>query len=176
MKSSHLYFIALIPPHYVRDTIQEIKNYISGKYHSKKALQSPPHITLVSPFYYSIQQEKFLIEKIQSFPMPQNITITINNYNTFQPAVVFIHVEKNDVLEKLHAQLNVYTQTILNITNKSKHSSFHPHITVAFKDIDQSTCTLILQDLQQNFPIKETFQVNKLSLLKHNGNFWEIIV
>lgn len=171
-----LYFIGIIPPSPVFEKIQEIKHYVSEKYNCFRALKSPPHITLVPPFKYVESKEYLLIEKIQSFSIDEKIIISIHNYDCFYPKVVFINVEKINALNNLYHRTSVFVQDELQIEQTHKYPSFHPHITIAFKDIDLPLTMRIYDDLQNNFPINITFEVNKISLLKHTGKIWEIIV
>lgn len=171
-----LYFIAIIPPSPLLEELQKIKEHIAQKYHSYRALKSPPHITIIPPFRYPESQEGILIQALKKIQVPDRIFITLHNYNCFYPKVVFIHVEKTDELDALYTHAYTVIQNELQIVLSQKYSSFHPHITVAFKDIDMPLTQQIYEDLQTNFPIKASFEINKLSILKHNGKIWEIMV
>jgi len=178
MSDKHsLYFIALLPPYDKLKSIQNIKEYVASTYHCKHALKSPPHITIVPPFQYPIEKEKFLYNKIEELNKHLSktiINIHIDGYAIFLPKVIFINVLMSPELVKLYNQVNDFVKTELKIYKDLPPRPFHPHITIAFKDIKKTLVQDILKDLQEKFPIQDSFSVNKITLLKHNGKYWEI--
>jgi len=173
-----IYFIALLPPQDKLETIQKIKEYVASNYNCKHALKSPPHITIVPPFQYPIKKEKFLYNKIEELNKHLNeiiINISVDGYAIFLPKVIFINVLKNIELEILHNKVNDFVKKELKVFKDLDSRPFHPHITIAFRDIKKSLVQDALKDLQEKFPIKDTFSVNKITLLKHNGKYWEIV-
>ena len=61
------YFVALIPPSPVFEEALALKEYFKERYHSKAALNSPPHITLHMPFMWNEEKENKLVGKLQEF-------------------------------------------------------------------------------------------------------------
>jgi len=176
--NQQLYFIALIPPENISQKIHQIKLYVSKKYHCKHSLKSPPHITIIPPFRYSDKKEIELIENIQSFNQnnfSQSIFVQINNYDVFLPKVVFIKVLHSNELQNLYEKTHHFVKTKLKIINDLDSRPFHPHITIAFKDIKREETLTIKSDIEQIFPISETFEVSKITLLKYIHHQWEII-
>jgi 2'-5' RNA ligase len=178
-KNQQLYFIALIPPENISQKIHQIKLYVSTKYHCKHSLKSPPHITIIPPFRYSDKKENKLLEPIQFFNQknfPKSISVQINNYDVFLPKVIFIKVLHSDELQTLYEKTNHFVKTELNIVKDLEPRPFHPHITIAFRDIKKTETLTIKNDVEQHFPISEKFEISKISLLKYIHHQWEIIL
>ena len=64
MNDKSLYFIAIIPPEKIRREIEELKKKISVAFNTKRALNSPPHITLIPPFRTELDNLNSLIQKL----------------------------------------------------------------------------------------------------------------
>ncbi len=174
-----LYFVAIIPPIEIYENIQKIKLYVSKKYNCKHALNSPPHITIEPPFRFSGAKEHLLIrniyhlnQQLQTF----HTTIQLKDYDVFLSKVIFIKVLENAELIDIYNTTHQFIKTQLKITKDLPPRPFHPHITIAFRDVKKQFVTNILQDVRQHFPIEASFEFKWLSLLKHNGQNWEIIL
>ena len=46
-----LYFIAILPPDSIQKEVTDFKNHFLVKYGVRQALKSPPHITLLNPYF-----------------------------------------------------------------------------------------------------------------------------
>jgi 2'-5' RNA ligase len=64
---THLYFIALVVHGELAEKIRTIQLYCSETYQSKKALRSPPHVTLIPPFRHDDSIENILDKKLTPF-------------------------------------------------------------------------------------------------------------
>ncbi len=179
MSTYSFYFIAIIPPSPLFEKIHQIKLFVAQKYFCKQALKSPPHITIIPPFRYQPNKESFLFHKIQALNhqlSAPTINITLNGYDVFLPKVIFVNILPHPSLTQLYEHTQSYVKKELNIIKDLLPRPFHPHITVAFRDIKKSFTISILNDLQQHFPIHEHFTYQQLSLLKHNGKNWNVIL
>ncbi|GAB4206534.1 MAG: 2'-5' RNA ligase family protein [Bacteroidia bacterium] len=179
MPEQSLYFIALIPPKEIYNHLHSLKEYIAQKYHCKQALKSPPHITLEPPFQYPPKKESFLIQKINALNtlLPhKNILVEINDYDVFLPKVVFANVLQTAELKDTYNYVHQYVKTQLGIVKDLPPRPFHPHITIAFRDVKKQQTSLILQDLKNHHPLNIRFSVQYVSLLKHDGKQWQIIL
>src|SRR6476619_3234024 len=63
---SNLYFIAIIPPDEICETVTIIKQDFADRFRSKKALKVVPHITLKAPFKFPASEN---IELLQLFAL-----------------------------------------------------------------------------------------------------------
>ena len=172
--TSNLYFIAIIPPNDCYDEARKLKHYFKQHYNSKASLNSPPHITLHMPFQWKKEKEVELIQKLHHFSMGiKSFDLQLSNFGSFPPRVIFIHVLPNDVLCELHQSLYRFAKRELNLFNANyKDLPFHPHITLAFRDLKKPLFAKAWEEFQT-----KTFQgdihVDRFVLLKHNGKIWE---
>lgn len=171
---TQLYFLALIPPSPVFEEALSIKEYFKEKYHSKGALNSPPHITLHMPFEWKEKKEEKMIRALEEFCKDKtSFTVSMQNFSCFAPRVIYIDVKPNEDLIKLQAQLHRFCKTELNLFNAQyRDLPFHPHLTVAFRDLKKEQFTLAWQEFQQK-TFSGEFDVDKITLLKHSGVYWQ---
>lgn len=173
-KNENLYFIALVPPQPVYDDALKLKHYFKAQYNSKAALNSPPHITLHMPFKFKESKELALIEALTRFSAQQTaVEIQLNNFNAFEPRVIFIEVIKNEKLEALQKQLKRFCKMELNLFNADyKEFAFHPHITLAFRDLKKPAFYEAWTEFKER-KFEATFTASSIILLKHDGVEWK---
>lgn len=169
-----LYFIAIIPPEPHKSEVTSIKQHFAENYKSKAALKSPPHITLQMPFKKKDKDINEIFETMTSFTSEKEaFPVEVQGYDCFRPRVIFLNIEKNESLLRLQYELSRELQTRHGIFHSThKNNGFHPHMTVAFRDLKPAQFKLaweVFKDKKMHF----SFLVNKLTLLKHNGRFWE---
>ncbi len=168
------YFIAIVPPEPIEQEIQDIKQSIFKTYGTKGALRSPAHITLQMPFSWEEEKEDTLISTLKDFRQFPEFEITLNNFDYFEPRVIFIQVEKNPILFQFQTQLTKYIKEHLHIFNQYEDKrGFHPHITIAFRDLKKPTFYKIWEDYKFQIFSKK-FSFLSFSLLKFNGKIWEV--
>jgi 2'-5' RNA ligase len=168
------YFIAVIPPSPVFDEALKLKHHFKERYNSKASLNSPPHITLHMPFRWKADKEEELIEKFKKFnPGVKPFKLQLSNFNSFPPRVIFIDVIVNVALKKLQKEITRFCKRSLDLFNADyKEQPFHPHITLAFRDLKKSMYAEAWREFQERKFCKE-FIVDRYLLLKHNGKVWE---
>ena len=170
------YFIALIPPSPVYEETLALKEYVKEKYNSKAALNSPPHITLHMPFLWNEEKEKKLLTKLQEFARQCDpIKVCLDNFSSFPPRVIFINVTESDALNELQRRLHRFFKRELDIFNANyQDRPFHPHLTLAFRDLRKSQYPLAWGEFS-NKEYKAEFMADKIGLLKHNGKSWDVL-
>lgn len=170
------YFVAVIPPSPVFEEALELKEYFKEKYHSKAALNSPPHITLHMPFLWNGEKEKKVITALDAFAKKWDpIKICLDNFASFPPRVIFINVTESDALDALQRELHRYFKRELDIFNANyKDKPFHPHLTLAFRDLRKSQYQLAWHEFSKR-EFKAEFVADKIALLKHNGQRWDVL-
>jgi len=170
------YFVAFIPPSPVFEEALELKEYFRDKYHSKAALNSPPHITLHMPFLWKEEKEKKLLTKLHEFAREYDpIKICLDNFSSFPPRVIFINVAESDALDALQLNLHRFFKRELDIFNANfQDKPFHPHLTLAFRDLKKSQYHLAWHEFSAK-EYKAEFMADKIALLKHNGKNWDVV-
>jgi 2'-5' RNA ligase len=173
-KKPKQYFLAIIPPSPIYEEALELKNYFKQKFNSKASLNSPPHITLHMPFRWKEEKEADLIDTLSKFKSGvAPFQLRLQNFNSFAPRVIFIDVAPNEQLVSLQKRLLKYCKKELNLFNADyKDQVFHPHLTLAFRDLKKSVFTEAWQEFNSK-SFSAEFVVDKFDLLKHNGRVWE---
>ncbi len=170
-----LYFIAVLPPEKESEQITSLKNYCKEHYGTSHALKSPPHITLHMPFKWNDKKRVRLEECLKKVAIEtQTLEIRLQDFDFFEPRVVFVDVVENHPLGELQKRLTRQMRLDLNLFNADyKERPFHPHVTIAFRDLKkpkfyEAKTHFSKQSLSMNFEVKD------LVLLKHNGKGWEV--
>ena len=173
--SEKLFFIALLPPEDVRDTVTEIKRYFAENYSSSHALKSPPHITLQPPFKWLVEKENLVEECLAEFSKAYSpVPITLSGFGAFPPRVIYVDVMKTPELLNIQRELMSHLEATLNIVDQvSKTRPFSPHMTVAFRDLTRQNFLAAWPEFKQK-PLHFEFTISHLTLLVHNRKFWEI--
>jgi 2'-5' RNA ligase len=172
-KKECLYFIAIVPPEPHKAKVTAIKQHFAEKYNSKAALKSPPHITLQMPF--KVNDEKLLVieDSIITYCNGQNpFNIKINGYSCFKPRVIFLNIKESQPLWDMQKGLSKTLQKHSIFHSTHKDNGFHPHMTVAFRDLKPSSFLEGWEEKKEE-KIEFEFEANHITLLKHNGRNWE---
>lgn len=170
-----LYFVAVVPPEPQRTQLTGLKEYFREKYHSSKALNSPPHITLHMPFKWKEQKEQLPEATLQECCAAfKPFSLSLRGFGAFPPRVIFIRPEENFELLKLQKELSGLMRRRLNIFNADyKDRAFHPHLTLAFRDLKKDQFQLAWEEFQHR-RFEMAFEVEGICLLKHNGKSWDV--
>lgn len=166
------YFLAIIPPEPLASEVTAIKEEFVERYNSKAALRSPAHITLHMPFQWKERKEDRLFEVLAQTTSFKPFTIELNDFGAFPPRTIFIQPEESAELEAMNITLLQTTKRQLNLFHAVHIGGFHPHITVAFRDLRKPLFHEAWQEFKQR-KFRASFQVDSYWLLKHNGKFWE---
>ncbi len=169
-----MYFIAIVLPGDLNKKVLKWKNLLHEKYGCKVGLKSPAHITFIPPFWMEQEKEQQLIKDIDAISSSsQHFTIVTNNFSAFKPRTIFVDVIMNEELRLLKAAINkFFLQTDYKI--KIDTRPFHPHITIATRDLRK-------KDFHEAWALFETnkfkaeWEANGLSLLRHNQKNWNVI-
>jgi len=173
LSEKSLYFIALIPPEQTSRTLLGFKQEVAQKYLSKAALRSPPHVTLHMPFKLAAKNKVNLVNSLKKLCLQHEVfSITLNGFGAFPPRVIYVKVEHSDPLALLQKELGELMAKNMFIHNQNyRNRPFNPHITIAFRDLNKQRFTEAWEYYgSQSIQIK--FQVNSITLLKHDGKIW----
>lgn len=173
---SQLYFIAFIPPTPVFEDALRLKQYFQATYSSKAALNSPPHITLHMPFRWRSDKENQLIAKVSDFIKQHDpVKVCIDKFSSFPPRVIFLNVVTSEPLVSFQKSLQRFCKKELNLFNANyKEHPFHPHVTLAFRDLKKSAYAKAWQEFADK-EYKAEFIADSVALLKHDGKAWKVL-
>jgi len=168
-----LYFVALLPDESIQHEVTAFKQEARERFDAGHALKSPPHITLVPPFQCAPDRQTELLPALNEAaaglaPFP----VQLRHFDRFGQRVIFVHTEIDQPLltcqrvaaDVFHQRVGVQPDT----------RPFHPHMTVAFKDLKRS----LFSEAWRYFSAQvyeRRFMAEALTLLRHSGQRWEIV-
>jgi 2'-5' RNA ligase len=174
------YFLALLPPDDMQSYANAVRQEFADRYDSRKALNSPPHITLQPSFAWPIGEIEPLVAALADFAQAQRpVPVRLSGFGAFAPRVIFINVLQTWELLALQNRLKANCAT-LGILSQGADLPFSPHLTVAFRDLTEP-------NFQRAWPVfkhqalgltntdngEYQFRAQALVLLKHDGQHWQ---
>ncbi|WP_460985478.1 2'-5' RNA ligase family protein [Spirosoma fluminis] len=164
-----LYFVALLPGLAIQDEVTHFKREAQARFGSGHALKSPPHVTLIPPF----RTDRTSFSALQDFAEQQlPFSVQLINFGRFGSRVIFVHVAEEQALLDCQQQLASFCHRQLDVPLDLR--PFHPHMTVAFRDLSRSTFSEAWAYFSAQ-PYERLFTASALTLLRHSGQKWEIV-
>jgi 2'-5' RNA ligase len=168
-----LFLTAILPPKELSEQIDDLRKELSERFKIFAALKPPVHITLYRPLNVEDSFEANLIKLLkpigfQHLPFRQDLV----NFGSFNIQTLFITAVKSVPLQALQKDVaQVFNGNKIDRREVKGNTTFHPHITVAYRDIPPDVFPLIWEELK-NRKFKRSFTIDHFSLLKHNGKQW----
>src|SRR5215831_16637642 len=135
-----MYFIALVAPKEINEYIFKWKQFMKERFGCLVALRSPAHVTLIPPFWMKQEIENKLKDSIENFSHQQtSFELNLKNFSAFKPRVIYVDVKPNEELKKLHFGLYEYVKTADLFPIEKEERPFHPHITIATRDLSKKS-------------------------------------
>jgi len=172
--NKRLFFLAILPPRTISEEITAFKHEASRLFNAKHALNAPAHITVIPPFWSTNEHEASLLKTLSQINSElQEFEIECKGFGQFDPNVLFVHVESS--VEML-ACFNLCRKHIEEFLKEKLElrKIFHPHATIAFKDLDKS----LVQPAFKHFNKKtyeKNFYCSEVSLLCYIDRTWQIV-
>lgn len=140
----------------------------------RNALRSPAHITLIPPFWWSDEREAELQQAVLSFfsNIPP-LEIQLNGFSHFKRRVLFIDVVPQPQLGSLRRQLEVHLLQTLPGSIKADDRPFHPHVTIATRDMAPEAFQLAWQRLEKEL-FAAAFIADSITLLRLGTEQWDV--
>ncbi|HEY0054933.1 MAG TPA: 2'-5' RNA ligase family protein [Pedobacter sp.] len=169
-----LYLTAILPPAHLSDEIDDIRKELSDRYQMFAALKPPVHITLYRPVDVPQDFESHLIKLLRPVSMSHSpFTVDLLNFNSFNIQTLYITAVKNQLLSGLQKDVSaVFNKNKIDTKEVKGNTTFHPHVTVAYRDIPPEKFPFIWDELK-NRKFKRSFSVDHFTLLKHDGKRWQ---
>ena len=168
-----LYYIAVVLPSPQADAVKTLQNRAHTAYHSRAALRSPPHITLQAPFRLALDQVGGLKQVLTEFASSySSFSIELGGFGCFPPRVVFVRVIENQALSLIqHDLTKKLTEHQIVGSGEQTLSAFHPHITIAFRDLIQRHFRSLWDEVEHKSFV-DRFTAGGITLLRHDGKIW----
>jgi 2'-5' RNA ligase len=164
---------AIMPPQPLTEKIENIRNEFAEKYKAVAALKPPVHITLLPPYKAVSSTEEPLIAFFEEWATTQKaFSIALNAYDFFpRNGVVFIDVVENNRLEDFRKELRRQFLKLLPAAEVERSSSFHPHITIGYRDIPRGVFPLVQQEYSGR-SFAADFVAGAFYFWRHTGQRW----
>jgi 2'-5' RNA ligase len=170
-----MYFTAVLLPPELNSEIVKLKKWAQEGWGCKVGLKSPAHITLLPPFWMDQSLEPAFINELNALYHPLSpFPIATNNFSAFKPRTIFIDVVVDEPLRSLKQQTDLYFKQRPQYGAKIDTRPFHPHITIATRDLHKSAFAEAWPQVENKVFI-ETFPAVGTSVLRHNGQRWDVI-
>ncbi len=171
----NMYFIAILCPPELDKKVWQFKYWMKEQFGAVVALKSPAHITLIQPFWLEEDKEEKLKQILQVFTSDMDVLeIQLEGFSHFGKRVLFVQVQENLSLEELKSQVeNHFVLSYADFIKKDDRP-FHPHITIANRDLKPGDFEKAWQHFSNKI-FKEEFRTQTISLLKLIDGKWNVI-
>jgi 2'-5' RNA ligase len=170
-----LKLIAIVLPEPLFSMVREEQNFIAKTWGCRQALRVPPHITLIPPLSVKEKESKEIesvTKEVAAHRKP--FTMKITGYDTFSPRVIFLKPNFPYELGLLYNSLrDSIIPKIPQALNRYPDESFHPHITLAYRDLTPDQFKEMWRHYK-NKKAKYLFDVNQISILVNTEDGWVI--
>jgi 2'-5' RNA ligase len=168
------FFIALMPPIAIQEYANTLIQELSDRYQTQIAA-APPHVTIQAPFLWQLEAAADLERCLQTFAQPiAPVSVELAGFGAFAPRVLYINVLKTPDLLALQAKLLAHLESQLHIIDPvAKSRPFTPHLTLASRKLTRQTFQQAWEALQTR-SIAMTFRCDRLTLLHHDGQLWQV--
>ncbi|MGS2763187.1 2'-5' RNA ligase family protein [Sinomicrobium sp. M5D2P9] len=169
-----LYFIAMVPPPDIRERVRALKEELKNRFGVGYALKSPAHITLQMPFRRDPAEEPVMSDALEEFATVQlSFPVDLSGFDSFPPRVIFVKVKNHEPIRRLYESLRNVLSDRLEFSEKEMSHKFHPHMTIATRDLSEDLYHQVWPEYGAR-KFETSFTARGISLLKHNGRFWDI--
>ena len=170
-----LYFTAVVLPDSLNAQVLPLKQHMLREYGCRVSLNSPAHITLLPPFRMDKALEEELVSGVDELSVPlKPFDLSTSNFSAFPPRTLFIDVEASPSLQRLKLASDRYFSAHPLVKVKIDTRPFHPHITIATRDLDKRDFHAAWNFFKDR-PFKEVWTVGGISILRHNTKNWDVI-
>lgn len=169
-----MYYISLVCPDPPAGTIRAYQKWMYDHFGCRAAMKSPPHITLVPPFWFPEEKEASLKQILSDVSFDQDaVEVTWDGFNHFGKRVLYVQVGENPDLHRLESLLSRHLSLNPEAVTIPGRQSFLPHITVAARDMTPSAYTQAWAYFSGK-PFKGSFAANSTFLMKLEPGRWNI--
>lgn len=167
MKRSDNYFIGIILPRELEDTIERSREWMRRECGCRSGMRTQPHITLIPPFgsSLSLSEMKSLLSPIAF----KSFDVSVSGYGSFAERTIFARVEGNSELEKLKMDLSGHLRDCGVKTKDEKF--FTPHITIANRDIRPEAFIPSMEHFGAS-NLRYSFTVDSIMVFEFRDYFW----
>ena len=174
MQQTH--FLGVLPPEELACRLEGCRRYMKETYGCKSGYGTPIHATLVPPFCLPEEYStKDLVAAMEEHVLPLGnhlkFTSQVKGFDAFGDRTIFARVLEDKRWSVLRDRvLAAVLQHAPNCARKDR-SPFHPHLTVANRDIPAGVSTDALKVLNE-LRLTATFSVDNVTIFERQGGSW----
>ncbi len=122
----------------------------------------------------SEELEEQLKTDTQAFAENQgSFKIELQDFDAFRPKVIFLHVKPTTRLTNLQSELENYLTLREKYPLKQESRPFHPHITIANRDLLRIDFPVAFEYFRK-ISYTKAFEATDIALLKHVNGEWKV--
>lgn len=172
------HFLGVLIPEDLTLTLEDCRRYMNEAYGCKSGYGTPIHVTLVLPFHLPEEYTTAdLVYAIQKEVLPEAAQLKfdahIDNFDAFGDRTIFAKVIRD---EKWTALRDIVLAAVLKAApgcTKKDQRPFHPHLTVANRDIPAGVSKDALEVMNE-LNLVEDFPVDNITIFERKGGKWEV--
>ena len=155
------------------DAVKTLQHRAHTAYHSRAALRSPPHITLRAPFRLPLDQVRCVKQVLSEFATRYPpFSVELGGFGCFPSRVLSVRVIENQILFSIQRDLiKTLAQNQIASSSEPTFYPFHPHITIAFRDLTQRHFNSLWGEVEHK-SFSGRFTASGITLLGHDGKSW----
>lgn len=171
MVNGYTHFIGVLPPKEIALILEESRRYMRKTFGCRSGHGTPLHITVIPPFNAGDScSTKDLIQVLQNISF-EAFTGKIENYSCFGDRTIYARIVEDKKWERLRNTVYQSVSEAIPGVLKKDQRFYHPHITIANRDIPQGCTSKALNKLGK-IPLLEAFPVDNLVLFEFTGGRW----
>jgi 2'-5' RNA ligase len=172
--ASELYFLAILPPPDIQAEVTCFKEVARDRFQARRALNSPPHITLIPPFRWPASRHSEVVDLVRGFNAElQAFPVRLRGFAAFPPRVIFVDVVPSATLASCQQKLEVLGTTQLGLPDDRRYG-FHAHMTIAFKDLKRKVFPAAWAYFEA-LSYDAQFLVREVQLLRFRDGRWRLV-
>ena len=174
-ENTQLKLLAIVLPEPVFSFVIEQQTFIANTWGPRRALRTPPHLTLVPPLMLSPPEEHVLSEICEKAALEiPKFNLTFCSFDHFPEKVVFLKPKPSEELQNLYKTLNDEAQReIPHAMKRYSERQFYPHVTLAHRDVTPDKFQNIKSYYDQ-VSIHVVTLIDKFHILSHTSQGWKI--
>lgn len=169
----HLYFVAIMLPPLLVKEIRSFQEEMAAKYDASRQLKIPVHITLLPPFRNDKEDDVVTAFEGACSKVKKPKEIALNGFGEFRNKVLFVNVVQNEALSEMKKTIVSNISKSLSLKLPEHYHSFHPHVTIANRDLTRRAFLKAWPVLKDR-PFEKTFNTVEVALYKHMDGIWQV--
>lgn len=169
----NLYLLCITPPSDLAFTIDQERRFCAARFGSYEALKPPVHLSLFGVFTVPAKAYELTDYLSEWISVQPQFSVQIKDFGFFDNKhrpEVYVDVKNNVWLNAFNKGLT--RKMLQRFPYLTTASSFHPHFTLAYKDLSQENFRKAKKYYHQ-CKFEASFDVKNIALFRHNYKMWE---